>query len=147
MEIILSQDVGKIGKVGAKVKVKDGFARNFLIPKGMAIEVSPANLKMVEQEKQNKLTQQAKAKKGAEEIKARLSKVSITLPVLTHEQDKLYASISASEIVNALKEEGFEIDKSCVVLDEPIRALGIYEVPVKLHAEVVAAVKIWVVKK
>ena len=147
MEVILKQDVDKIGKAGTIVKIKDGFARNFLIPNGLAVPLTPANLKKLEQEKQKKILQLEKAKEGSKELKARLEGLSLTLPVLAQEEDKLYGSITAIDIAHALKEEGFDIDKSSIILDEPIKSLGIYEIPVNLHPEVSAKIKVWIVKK
>jgi large subunit ribosomal protein L9 len=147
MEIILIQDVEKIGKAGSVAKVKDGFARNFLIPNNLAVPATAAALKKLEQEKLAKAAQLEKAKKEAEEVKARLAGISLTIAGLTHEEDKLYASIGAQDIAASLKDEGFQIEKHAIILDEPIKALGIYEVPVKLHPEVLAKVKVWIVKK
>lgn len=147
MEIILNQDVDRIGKAGAIVKVKDGFARNFLIPNSLAVPLTPANLKKIEQEKQRKALELTKHKKDAEELKEKISALSLTMPVLTHDEEKLYASITAQDISAALKEEGLDIDKNCIVLDEPLKSLGIYEVPINLHPEVSLKVKVWVVKK
>lgn len=148
MEVILKKDVDKIGKAGAVVKVKDGFARNFLIPNNLAVPVTQSNLKSLEQEKAKKTQLSEKIKKEAEELGKRLANLSLTMTALIKEEDeKLYGSISGYEIANALKEEGIEIDKSCIMLEEPIKALGIYEIPVKLHPEVEAKIKVWVVKK
>ncbi|MFH1269554.1 MAG: 50S ribosomal protein L9 [Candidatus Omnitrophota bacterium] len=147
MEVILSKDVDRIGKAGQIVKVKDGFARNFLIPNGLAMPVNPSNLKKLEQEKQQKTQQLEKAKREAEELRDKLMCLSLTIPVLTHEEDKLYASITAHELAAALSDEGFNIEKHLIVLNEPIKALGIYEVPVNLHPEVPAKIKVWIVKK
>jgi large subunit ribosomal protein L9 len=147
MEIILRQDVEKIGKAGSVVKVKDGFARNFLIPNHLAVPVSAANLRKLEEEKKNRQLQLERAKKESEALKDKLTGLSLTMPVLTQEEEKLYGSIGAVEISRALQEEGFEIDKSYIRLEEPIKALGIYEVPIELHPEVSAKVKVWVVKK
>ena len=148
MEVILIKDVEKIGKAQAVVKVKDGFARNFLIPNKLALPLTKENLKRVEEEKQVKAAQLDKMKKECEALKARLAGVSITISAITQEgNDNLYGSVAAHDIWKALKEEGFEIDKSKIELTEPIKALGIYEVPVKLHPEVSATIKIWIVKK
>ncbi len=147
MEVILNQDIDRIGKTGHIVKVKDGFARNFLIPNGMAVPVTSANLKKLEQKKQQETLQLEKARRGAEELKAKLARLSLTIPVLTHEEDKLYASITAQDLATALSEEGFDIDKNSIVLEEPIKALGIYEVSVNLHPEIPAKVKVWIVKR
>jgi len=147
MEVILIKDVDKIGKAGAVVKAKDGFARNFLIPNGLAVPMTSSNLKNLEAQKQKKAAQLEQLKKESEELKARLASISLTIPALIQGEDKLYGSIHAQEIANALSEEGITIDKSSIVLDEPIKALGIYEVPVRLHAEVLAKIKVWIVKK
>jgi len=147
MEVILIQEVDRLGKSGSIVKVKDGFARNFLIPNKLAIPLTAENLKKLEQEKQKKLILSEKVKKIAEEQAKRLSGFSLTIPALTQEDDRLYGSISAQDIAAGLKDEGVEIDKSSIMLAEPIKSLGIYEVAVKLHSEVTAAFKVWVVKK
>jgi len=149
VEVILNKDVDKIGKAGSVVKVKDGFARNFLIPNKLALPLTASNLKKLEEQKQQKLLQLEKVRKECEELKSRLAELSLTMPSLTQDQDKdkLYGSISASDIAQALKEEGLQIDKNIIILEEPIKSLGIYEIPIKLHPEVTAAIKVWVVKK
>lgn len=147
MEVILKQDVDRVGKAGAVVKVKDGFARNFLLPNGLAVLLTSANLKKIEEEKRGKVSQLEKIQKEAKEIGSRLANLPLTIQVLTQEEDKLYGSITAQDIADALKQEGFDIDKTSIILNEPIKTLGIYEVPVKVHPEVPATVKIWVVKK
>ncbi len=147
MEVILTKDVDKVGKSGTVVKVKDGFARNFLMPKGLAIEVTHDNLRKFEQGKQ-KISLELEKKKGAAEgLKARLDNLSLTIPVLVQAEESLYGSITALDIYNALKEEGIEVDKSCIMLDNPIKALGIYEIPLKLHPQVESKLKVWIVKK
>jgi large subunit ribosomal protein L9 len=147
MQVILIKDVDKIGKANTVVKVKDGFARNFLMPKGLAIEVTPGNLKNIEQAKKN-LSFEFEKKKGiAEEIKTRLNSFSLTISALVQAEENLYGSITSVEICKALKDEGFDIEKTSIVLDNPIKVLGIYEIPIKLHPEVEAKLKIWVVKK
>ena len=146
MEVILKQDI-KLGKAGSVVKVNDGFARNFLIPNGLAIPLTTGNLKQLEQEKQKKLLQLEKNRQAAEQLKEKLAGLSLTIPVLAQEEDKIYGSISSLDVERVLKEEGFQIDKSAIILDEPIKSLGIYEIPIKLDQEVTAKVKIWIVKK
>jgi len=139
--------VDGLGKAGDTPKVKDGFALNYLIPKGLAVAMTSGNLKQVEQEKKIKVSQHEKAVKDAEALKVRLSGMSITLPVLVQEDEKLYGSITAADLSASLKEEGVEIDKDLIELNDPIKALGIYEVAVRLHPEVPAKLKVWVVKK
>lgn len=147
MEVILNQDMDKLGKAGALVKVKEGFARNFLIPRNLAVPASPANLKKLEQEKQKKVLQAEKIRKECEALRERLAALSLTMPVLVKEEDKLYGSITAQDIERALKEDGFDIGEDAIALEEPIKSLGIFEVPIKLHPEVTAKIKVWVVKK
>jgi len=147
MEVILKQDVNRLGKAGSIINVKDGFARNFLIPNGLAVPKSKSNLQKFEQEKQRKSLESERAKKEAEEIKNKLSALSITIPVLTQEEDKIFGSISAVDVERCLKEEGLDIDKNLIIMDEPIKSLGIYEIPIKLHPEIEAKVKVWIVKK
>ncbi|HOU36013.1 MAG TPA: 50S ribosomal protein L9 [Candidatus Omnitrophota bacterium] len=147
MNVILKKDIEGIGRAGTVVKVKDGYARNFLFPRSLALESTQANLKRLEQEQKARSIQTEKLKKSALEIKARIEKLSLTLPVLVQEKEKLYGSITAVEIAKALQEEGIEVDKNMIVLEEPLKALGIFEVPVKLHSEVTATIKLWIVKK
>lgn len=147
MEVILKQDVEKLGKIGTVVKVKDGFARNFLIPKGLVVPLTSSNLKKLELEKQKKTLQIEKVKKESEALAERLAALSLTIPALAKEEDKLYGSITSHDIAQALADEGVDIDKSLIVLEEPIKSIGIYEVPVKLHPEVTTKVKVWIVKK
>ncbi|KPK98168.1 MAG: 50S ribosomal protein L9 [Omnitrophica WOR_2 bacterium SM23_72] len=147
MEVILNQDVDKLGKAGSVIKVKDGFARNFLIPNGLALPLTSGNLKRLEQEKQRKKAQLEKVKQELLELKSKLEGVSLTIPALVQDEDKLYGSIAGQDVAQALEEEGFTIDKNAVVLDEAIKTLGIYEIPVRLHPEVSATIKVWIVKK
>lgn len=147
MEVILNQDVDKFGKAGQIIKVKNGFARNFLIPNGLAMPATSSNLKKLEQDKLRRILQLERITKEAEELKTKLTDLSLTLPVLTQEEDKLYASITSQDISRFLKEEGFDIDKHSIILDKPIESLGIYEIPIKLHPQVSTKIKVWVVKK
>lgn len=147
MEVILTQDVNKLGKAGSVIKAKDGYARNFLIPNKLAVPMTPENVKKLEREMQKKSLELEKAKKEAEALKARLEGLSLTISALVHEEEKLYGSIAAPEICAALKDEGIEIDSGLILLEQPIKALGIYEMPVNLHPEVTAKIKVWIVKK
>ena len=147
MEVILTKDVNKIGKAGSVIKIKDGFARNFLLPQKLAIPVTPGNLKKLEQEKQKTLKSLEEKKQEAIIIKERLDKLSLTISAIAQDEKSLYGSVTAQDISSALKEEGIEIEKNLIVLDEPIKSLGIYELEVKLHPEIQAKVKIWIVKK
>ncbi|MCX5712359.1 MAG: 50S ribosomal protein L9 [Candidatus Omnitrophica bacterium] len=147
MEVILSKDIERVGKAGEVIKVKDGYAMNFLLPNGLAVLKTQGNIKMLEQNKQKKLQEEEKSKESSRQLAEKLSGLSLTISVLVKEEEKLYGSITTQEISAALKEEGIEIDKNTIMLDESIKALGIYEIPVKLHPQVSAKLKLWVVKK
>jgi large subunit ribosomal protein L9 len=147
MEVILIKDVDKIGRAGTVVKVKDGFARNLLLPNKLAIEVTPGNLKRLEQDKQKNLEVLEKKKQEALVLKERLDNLSLTISATAQDEKSLYGSVTAQDVSNALKEEGIEIEKSLIILDEPIKSRGIYEISVKLHPEVPAKIKTWIVKK
>jgi large subunit ribosomal protein L9 len=147
VEVILNKDVEKIGRAGAVVCVKEGFARNFLFPHNLAKPATASSLKKLEQDQLVRSAQSAKIKEEFELVKQRLSALALTIPALTQGEEKLYGSINAHEIAEALAIEGFVIDKNIIDLAEPIKSLGIYQIPVKLHPDVIATVKLWVVKK
>lgn len=147
MQILLRQDYESLGVAGDIVKVKDGYARNFLIPKGIAFIASEGNKRRYESEQEQKNWRQARDKKDAEELSKKLENISCTITVQVGEEDKLFGSVTSQNIADSLVEQGIEIDKRKVILEEPIKALGIYSVPVKLHTDVEAAVKVWVVKE
>ena len=146
MKIILRKDVKGIGNAGEAISVKDGFARNFLLPQGLAFPATSDNLKRVEQDKkkleQERMTQKQKLKQLAD----RLNGLSCTIAVEAHDEN-LYGSISADDIARAVEAEAFAINKQNIVLDAPIKKLGIYEVGVKLDPEISATIKVWVVRK
>ncbi|MDD5731039.1 MAG: 50S ribosomal protein L9 [Candidatus Omnitrophica bacterium] len=147
MEVILKKDIPGVGKAGAVIKVKDGYAHNYLLPNGLALLSTASNLKKLEQEKQVMNSHLEKVKQEAERLKTAISALAITIPVLVNEEGKLYGNIAGLDIARALKEEGFDIDKNTINLAEPIKSLGIYEIPVRLHPEVLATLKVWIVKK
>jgi len=147
MEVILKKDVDKIGKAGGVVNVKEGFARNFLFPHDLAQPVTYAILKKLEQDALVKSARLEKIKEESVKLGERLSKLNLTIKALTQGEEKLYGSINVFEISLALKEEGFDIDKNLISLSEPIKALGVYEVLIKLHPVVTAKIKLSVIKK
>jgi len=147
MKVILRKDHEKLGQVGAVVDVKDGYARNFLVPKGIAYPASEGSMRALEEEKKQASRRQAKELKGSEKLAAELEKVSITLQMKVGEDEKLFGSVTSQMIADSLKEKGFEIDKRIIDLEEPIKALGIYNVNVKLHQNVTGKVKVWVVRE
>jgi len=147
MKVILTKDIEKIGKLGEIIEVSDGYARNFLIPKKLALDSNSSNLKKVENIKlKSQKAVEAELKK-AREFADKLSKVSCTVGVQVGPEEKLYGSVTPADIQKALQVEGFEIDKKLIIIDMPIEKLGVYHVKVKAHPEVEATVKMWVVKK
>lgn len=147
MKVILSQDVEKLGKIGDVVNVKDGFARNFLFPQKKACVATADSLKKIEKLKAKQKVEQDRLKKEAEEVAKKLSGISCTVNVEVNDLDKLYGDVSETDIIAALKEEGHDIDKKMLVIEKPLAELGIYEVGIKIHPEVVAKIKVWVTKK
>ena len=147
MEVILTKDVNKIGRAGTVIKVKDGFARNFLMPKGLATPVTPGNLKRLEQDKERIALESEKRKGLANDLKARLDSFSLTLSVLAQEDGNLYGSLNAVDIYDALKKVSIDIEEVAIILDHPIKALGVYEVSLILHPEVESKLKVSILKK
>lgn len=145
MKVVLKQNVESLGKAGDLVKVADGYARNFLIPKGLAAQASTGNLKAFEHERKRILLQADKIQKQAEEMSRRLGEVTCTIARRVGEQEKLFGSVGAKDIEEALVAQGIEVDKKSVLLDEPIKALGEYPVRIKLSAGVTGEIKVVVV--
>ncbi|HUI63205.1 MAG TPA: 50S ribosomal protein L9 [Bacteroidota bacterium] len=147
MKVILRKEYEKLGQVGAVVDVKDGYARNFLIPKGIAFEASNGSMRALEEEKKQASRRQTKEQKASSKMAAELEKLSITLQMKVGEDEKLFGAVTSQMVAEALKEKGFEIDKRIIDLAEPIKALGIYNVDVKLPQNVTGKVKVWVVRE
>jgi len=147
LKVILKEDVIGLGKSGEVKQVKDGFARNFLLPKKLALEATGANLKQVEAESKKRAAQRALEKKKAQEVAERLNNFSVTITVEVNEDGKLYGSLTAQDIAKSISVEGVELDKKNIVLNAPIKELGIYDLDVRLHSEVMVKIKVWVVKK
>ena len=147
MQIILMDNVVKLGKVGDVVKVKAGYARNYLLPRELGVPATPSNMKRIEKEKAKRLALYEVNKKEAQAQADVLSKVSLTVAVEVNDQEKLYGDISESEILKAFENEGKKIEKKSLVIEKAINDLGIFEVGVRLHPEVVAKVRLWVTKK
>lgn len=147
MKIILCNDHESLGKAGEIVTVKDGFARNFLIPRGIGALANKPNMKRLEQMQEMSVRQEEKGLREAGAILKELEKVSVTATVAVGEEDRVFGSVTAQDIADLIREKGFDIDKRKIILDEPIRALGVYTVPIKLHPEVEAKVRLWVVKE
>ncbi len=147
MKIILRQDHDKLGKIGDIVEVKDGYARNYLIPRKIGYVATGGNLRTLEEEKKQLSERQNKELRHAEKLATELGKLSITLKVKVGEDEKLFGSVTSQMIADALKEKGITMDKRIINLEEPIKALGIYSIGVRLHASVTGTVKVWVVRE
>src|SRR5881394_4271542 len=147
MEIILREDVQHVGKVGEVVKVKDGYARNYLLPHGLAYPATEANKKKLAYEGERIARQRAAEKSAAETEATRLADVHLTFAVKVGEEDKLYGSVTAGDVQRKLEELGIHVDKRQVDLPEPIRELGEFRVGIKLHPDVRPEIQVTVVKE
>jgi large subunit ribosomal protein L9 len=142
MEVILKEDVLKLGHRGDVVKVADGYGRNFLLPQKLAIEATTANKSQIEQMTSAALRRSAGEKAGAEELKAQLEALELVFTRKAGENEHLFGSVTTSDIAAAMEEKGHTIDRRKIVLNDPLKVVGQYEVPVKLHREVTAQVKV-----
>jgi large subunit ribosomal protein L9 len=142
MKVILMQDFEQLGYEGDIVDVARGYARNYLIPKGFATEASNANLKALEMRKGKILAKRTKDKEEAERVREKISEITVTVRAKAGEEGKLYGSVTSRDIAQQLDAQGVEVDRRKIIIDEAIRSLGEYEVPVKLHPEVVATIKV-----
>jgi large subunit ribosomal protein L9 len=147
MQVILRDDMDNLGKSGEVVNVRPGYARNYLLPRGLAIKATATDVARVEHEKRVIAARTAKLAKESQAEADKLSKVSVSIPRAVGEEDKLYGSVTTRDIAEALQAQGVTIDAKKLVLDEPIKALGLSEVVVKLGRGVNATIKVWVVKK
>ena len=144
MEVILKEDVNKLGHRGEVVKVAEGYGRNFLLPKHLAIEATSENKAVIEQMKQSAVRRSAREKSDAEALVAQLDQVALTFERKVGEHEHLFGSVTSGEIAQQLEKKGFSIDRRKVQLDEPLRQLGEFHVPVRLHREVTAHIKVTV---
>ncbi len=142
MKLILREDVYNLGKGGELVEVKPGYGRNFLIPRGLAVLANPKNIREVEHQKSVAAAKAAKLKASAEAVARRLSETPLSFKRKVGEQDKLYGSVTAMDLAEALAGRGVQIDRRAIDLAEPLKALGDFEVGVKLHSDVVGKVKV-----
>ena len=147
MEVILRDHVEKLGKRGEIVKVSDGYARNYLLPRKLALPATEGNRKHVERERKIMETREAEEKSQADAIASRLATVDITIARRVGETEQLYGSVTATDIAEFLKTKGFEIDRRKLILPEPIKTIGEHDVPLKLHRDVTAPLKVKVVKE
>jgi large subunit ribosomal protein L9 len=146
MQIILREDIDKLGNRGDVVKVKEGYARNFLLPRRLAVPANESNKKIVEQERQAHLRKEATLKGQAEELGKLMANLQIVIKQKAGENDHLFGSVTAQDIANALEAQKYSIDRKKIVLDEPIKQLGDYKVTVKLHKEVSVEIPVSVTK-
>lgn len=142
MEIILLQDQDELGLEGDIVKVADGYARNYLIPRGIAFEATPQNVKSIELRRKKIELRKLKAREEAEQLKEKMSEVLVQLTQKAGEEGKLYGSVTSMDIAGELEKQGIIVDRRKIMLDKPIKALGEYEVPVRIYPEVTGSIKV-----
>jgi len=147
MKVILREDVRELGQAGDVIEVKSGYGRNFLFPRNLAIPATKANLRAINEIEKQTVIRERKKRNEAEKLKDNLEKMSLTIEVLVGEEDKIFGSVTSQNVVELMAEQGVTIDKRNVNLDEPIKSLGVYTVPVKIEKDVVANVKVWVIRK
>lgn len=145
MQVILREDVPNLGRVGDVVKVKPGYGRNYLIPRGLAVLADERQVRRFTHEKRVIAQREQRMAKAAESLKEQLEKASVTVPKQVGEEEKLYGSVTNREIAEALKAQGIEIDRKSIELDEQIKTLGVHQVKVRLARGVLADLKVWVV--
>ena len=147
MKVILLKDVDRVGQAGDVVQVANGYARNFLIPKSQALMATDANMAQFETRRRQHEAAADRERRGAESLAEHLATTSLTAQVKVGEGERLFGSVTAQSIADLLKDQGHEVDRRKIELDEPIRALGVYNVTIRLHSDVKATVKVWVVKE
>ena len=146
MEVILRAAVENLGHPGDIVSVSAGFGRNYLLPRGLAYAATPGNKKRMEQERQRLEAAESSRRTVAAQLGERLEQVSLTFSARVGDEGKLFGSVTASDIVHQLEAQGFNVEKRQIDLHEPIRSLGVYRVPIRLHADVKPEIKVWVIK-
>ncbi len=147
MEIILLEDILPLGKAGDLVNVSDGYGRNYLIPNKLAIKATPKNRKKLEHEKRFAQEKTDKVKRDAEKLANKIEEFSCTITKPVGESGKLFGSVTSKELEEHLNENGFQIERKQIELEEPIKNLGVYTIPIRLHPEVTANLKLWVVRE
>jgi len=146
VRVILIKDFENLGKTGDTIEVKSGYARNYLVPQGIALIANSAGLKKIQEQVRLKELRNKKTLQKARELAEKLNSISLTVPVQVGEEDRVFGAVTSQMVADQLKEKGYEIDKRHIQLDEPIKALGIFEIPVKILQDVTATVKLWVIK-
>ena len=146
MEVILLKDLEGLGSEGEIVKVKPGFARNFLVPKGIALRASKSNLAVAEERKRIKEAKENRVEKVNQVLIDKLAKTNITIEVQVGEEERIFGSVTTQDIQKSLEEKGITIDRSCILMEEPIKSLGVYNVPVKITVDLESEIKVYVIK-
>ena len=147
MQVILLEDVPSLGKIGDMVKVSDGYGRNFLLPRKKAVLATEKSVKALEHQKRLVQHRIGREKKDAEKLAQEIDKLSCTFTKAVGESGKLFGAVTSMELEDYLKENGIEVDRKKILLEEPIKNIGIFNVPIKLHPEVTAQLKVWVVQE
>jgi large subunit ribosomal protein L9 len=142
MKVILKEDVKKLGEVGSIVRVADGYGRNYLIPRNLAVEANPKNIRQFEHDKKQIMARVDEIRKSSEDLATRLSSLNLEIEAKAGEEDKLFGSVTSMQIAEAIAEQGIEVDKRSIALEEPIKRLGDYKVSVKLSQGVTASVSV-----
>jgi large subunit ribosomal protein L9 len=147
MEVILRQSIENLGNPGDVVNVKPGYARNYLLPRGLAYEATPGNLKRIASERQRLEAAESTRRDAAKDLAKRIEEVSLTFSARVGEEGKLFGSITATDIAHQLEAQGVQIEKRQIDLHEPIKTLGVFQVPIRLHADVRPEIRVWVIKQ
>lgn len=147
MQVILKTTIEKLGREGDVINVADGYARNYLIPHKLAIEATEKNRRALEHEKKVELDREVKHKKDAEKLASELANISCTIKVKAGENDQLFGSVTNADIAEVLGEQGYTVDRKKIILEEPIKELGVFTVPIKIYQDITANIKVWVVKE
>ncbi len=147
MKIILREDVDKLGRIGDTINVKDGYARNYLLPRELAYQATAGAMKRLEFEKRQIDKRIEKAKGVAEELAVKIADVQVSIQMKVGEEGKLYGSVTQQMIATELVNRGFDVDKRHIIIEDPIRTLGIFDVKVRLHPEVIPQLKVWVISE
>ena len=147
VEVILCEDVPELGKIGEVVKVSPGYGRNYLLPSRKAVLATPSNVARIERDRKNREEKDAKVLAEAQGLAEKMAQISVTIAKEVGEEDKLFGSVTTAEIVQELVKDNIRLDKKSLLLSEPIKKLGVYNLEVRLHSQVKATLKVWVVKK
>ena len=146
MEVILRQAVENLGKPGEVVKVSNGYARNYLLPHGVAFEATPGNLRRIQQERDRLEAAENDRRTAAQGLADKFEQVQLTFSAKVGEEGKLFGSVTSADIAQQLEAQGFHVEKRQIDLHEPIKALGVYRIPIRLHADVKPEIRVWVIK-